>query len=93
MILAKVFPYSLAGICGLILSGAILFVQGSDPVIDRVDLERAMEKLPQGYRVTFVLAVIEQYSHEEIAGLLACSPSTSRSQLFKALNRLRALLA
>ena len=37
---------------------------------DRIDLERAIERLPHGYRQVFVLHDVEGYTHEEIGGLL-----------------------
>ena len=68
----------------------------ADPVlsgsIDRVNLERAIENLPPGYRVIFVLHDIEGYEHNEIADLMGCSIGNSKSQLHKARMRLRELL-
>ena len=49
--------------------------------------------LPDGYRLVLVLYELEQYTHEEIAHELGISPNTSKTQLFKARNRLRQLLA
>lgn len=40
--------------------------------------------LPDGYRMVFNLFAIEGYDHSEIAELLGCGESTSRSQLAKA---------
>lgn len=40
--------------------------------------------LPEGYRMVFNLYAIEGYDHAEIADLLGCGESTSRSQLAKA---------
>jgi RNA polymerase sigma-70 factor, ECF subfamily len=57
--------------------------------IDRVILERAIESLPPGYRVIFVLHDVEGYEHNEIAELLGCSIGNSKSQLHKARIRLR----
>ncbi len=48
------------------------------------ELLKMISDLPDGYRVVFNLAVIEGYSHEEIAQLLNIQPGTSRSQLVKA---------
>lgn len=45
--------------------------------------------LPDGYRMVFNLCEIEGYSHEEIAEILNCTASTSRSQLSKAKHSLR----
>lgn len=48
------------------------------------ELMKLINSLPDGYRIVFNLAVIEGYSHEEIAKILHVQPSTSRSQLVKA---------
>lgn len=40
--------------------------------------------LPDGYRTVFNLFAIEGYDHAEIAAMLGCGESTSRSQLAKA---------
>jgi len=57
--------------------------------IDRMALERAVESLPAGYRLIFVLHDIEGYEHNEIASMLDCSICTSKSQLHKARLKLR----
>ncbi len=61
-------------------------------VIDRVNLNKALEQLPDGYREMFILHDVEGYEHNEIAGILGCSVGNSKSQLFKARLRLRQLL-
>ena len=60
--------------------------------LDRLALERAIEKLPPGYKIIFILHDIEGYEHNEIADLLGCSIGNSKSQLHKARMRLRELL-
>jgi RNA polymerase sigma-70 factor (ECF subfamily) len=60
---------------------------------ERVDLERAIERLPAGYREVFVLHDVEGYTHAEIGGLLGIEPGTSKSQLSRARQRLRTALA
>ncbi len=62
------------------------------PVVDRIALERAVGKLPNGYRTVFVLHDVEGHEHEEIAKILGCSVGTSKSQLHKARMKLRGLL-
>jgi RNA polymerase sigma-70 factor (ECF subfamily) len=57
--------------------------------IDRVILERAIEGLPPGYRIIFVLHDVEGYEHNEIAEMLGCSVGNSKSQLHKARLQLR----
>jgi RNA polymerase sigma-70 factor, ECF subfamily len=61
-------------------------------VIDRLVLQRALEQLPPGYRLTFLLHDVEGYEHQEIARLTQCSVGNSKSQLHKARLRLRQLL-
>ena len=39
------------------------------PVVDKIALERAISKLPPGYRAVFVLHDVEGHEHEEIARL------------------------
>jgi RNA polymerase sigma-70 factor, ECF subfamily len=65
----------------------------SNPVIDRLAVERAMSKLPPGYRAAFILHDVEGYEHKEIARLLGCNAGTSKSQLHKARVGLRAMLS
>lgn len=60
--------------------------------IDRVNLERAIENLPPGYRIIFVLHDIEGYEHNEIAEMMGCSIGNSKSQLHKARMKMRDLL-
>ena len=60
--------------------------------IDRLQLQRAVEALPPGYRTIFVLHDVEGYEHNEIAGMVGCSIGNSKSQLHKARMKLRELL-
>jgi RNA polymerase sigma-70 factor (ECF subfamily) len=57
--------------------------------IDRLALGRAIDDLPTGYRLIFVLHDMEGYEHNEIASMLECSIGNSKSQLHKARLRLR----
>lgn len=52
--------------------------------LDVAHIQNLIDELPEGYRAVFVLNAIEGYSHIEIAGMLAITEGTSRSQLFKA---------
>ena len=60
--------------------------------IERLNLMRAIRKLPSGYKQIFLLHDVIGYEHREIAGLLGCSTGSSKSQLHKARKRLRQLL-
>lgn len=59
---------------------------------DRLDLERAIARLPAGGRAVLVLHDLEGHTHEEIAAMLGVEVGTSKSQLARARQRLRALL-
>jgi RNA polymerase sigma-70 factor (ECF subfamily) len=58
----------------------------------RVDLERAIAGLPDGYRTVVVLHDVEGYTHEDIARFLDIDAGTSKSQLSRARRALRAAL-
>jgi RNA polymerase sigma-70 factor (ECF subfamily) len=60
--------------------------------IDRVNLQRAVDQLPPGYKAVFVLHDVQGYEHNEIADIMDCSIGNSKSQLHKARMRLRELL-
>jgi RNA polymerase sigma-70 factor (ECF subfamily) len=60
--------------------------------IDRMHLERAIARLPPGYKQAFVLHDVHGYEHNEIAAMMGYSIGNSKSQLHKARTRLRELL-
>jgi RNA polymerase sigma-70 factor (ECF subfamily) len=60
--------------------------------VDRLEIQRAIDALPPGYRSIFVLHDVEGYEHNEIADLVGCSIGNSKSQLHKARMKLRELL-
>jgi RNA polymerase sigma factor (sigma-70 family) len=55
--------------------------------VDRV--KKAIEELPDGYRAVLSLYLLEGYDHQEIAGIMGISESTSKSQLNRAKGKLR----
>lgn len=61
--------------------------------IDAFDLEAAIAALPPRFRQVLVLHDIEGFTHEEIAESLGLVPGTSKSQLARARQRVRELLA
>lgn len=71
-------------------------ISGTDAVIDSKlnydDLITIIQALPRGYRTVFNLYAIDGYTHEEIAGQLGISVGTSKSNLFKARQKLRIML-
>lgn len=44
-----------------------------------------LAKMPSGYKNIFLLSVIDEYPHTEIAKMMNISPETSRSQLHRAM--------
>ncbi len=71
-------------------------IRATDPTLmatlDRVNLRRAIDALPTGYKTVFVFHDIEGYEHHEISELTGLSVGASKSQLHKARLRLRTLL-
>ncbi len=56
-------------------------------------VKRAIDQLPDGYRLVLTLYLLEGYDHEEIAHILRISEATSRSQFLRGKRRLLAHLA
>jgi RNA polymerase sigma factor (sigma-70 family) len=52
-------------------------------------IKEKLNELPNGYRVILSLYYLEGYDHEEISQILNISASTSRSQLTRALKKLK----
>lgn len=59
---------------------------------ERIDLERAIARLPAGARRVFVLHDVEGYKHEELAGMLGITAGGSKAQLHRARSLLRKAL-
>lgn len=62
-----------------------------DPVL-RDRLHRAIDALPEIYRLTVIMHDIEGYTHNEIAELLGVAEGTCKSRLSAARSQLRAAL-
>ncbi len=60
--------------------------------LGRIDLERAISRLPAGYREVLILHDIEGYTHAEIGSLLGIETGTSKSQLSRARRAVRTWL-
>lgn len=60
---------------------------------EKMDLERAVERLPQRARLVFLLHDVEGFKHREVAETLGIREGTSKAQLFRAREMLRAWLA
>jgi RNA polymerase sigma-70 factor (ECF subfamily) len=72
-----------------------VFDRGTQPAMvgDRIDLERAVARLPKGARTVLVLFDIEGYSQEEIARLTGTAVGTVKAQLHRARRLLREMLS
>jgi RNA polymerase sigma-70 factor (ECF subfamily) len=64
----------------------------ADQTVTKMDLERALARLPEGCRAAFVLHDIEGLEHREVGQALGIAEGTSKSQVHKARLRLRTLL-
>lgn len=60
--------------------------------VNRLDLERAIARLPGGCRAAFLLHDVEGFEHHEVARILGVSEGTSKSQVHKARMKLRTML-
>jgi RNA polymerase sigma-70 factor (ECF subfamily) len=60
--------------------------------ISRLDLERAIGRLPEGCRAAFLLHDVEGFEHHEVATILGVSTGTSKSQVHRARMKLREML-
>lgn len=62
------------------------------PLLEVERVRRAMQQLPEGYRVVLSLYLFEGYDHEEISVVLNISEITSRTQYLRGKKRLLELL-
>lgn len=53
--------------------------------LSKKDIENMLIEMPIGYKTIFMLSIIDEYRHTEIAQMLNISPETSRSQLHRAM--------
>jgi RNA polymerase sigma factor (sigma-70 family) len=61
-------------------------------IYDTGKIFKGIESLPDGYRVVLTLYLLEGYDHAEISQILGISESTSKSQYFRAKEKLRKIL-
>jgi RNA polymerase sigma-70 factor, ECF subfamily len=61
-------------------------------LIECVNLQAAIDQLPEGYREIFILYDVHGYEHNEIAQITGRSIENLKSQLHKARKRSRELL-
>jgi RNA polymerase sigma-70 factor (ECF subfamily) len=63
--------------------GPAIVREAQDPTT-RVDLERLLARMPDGYRTVLVLHDVEGMKHAEIAELMGITEGTAKSQLARA---------
>jgi len=61
--------------------------------VEREEVRKAIERLPQSYREVVVLRDIEGFTDQQIAGILGCPAGTVMSRLSRARGKLRLLLS
>ena len=66
--------------------------KGQMPILNRMDIKKAVANLPPGYRSVFILHDVEGFEHKEVARMMGISVGTSKSQLHKARLKLRGML-
>src|SRR5688572_24034274 len=64
----------------------------ADQTVTKMDLERALARLPEGCRAAFVLHDIEGLEHREVGEALGIAEEIGRAHVHKARLRLRTLL-
>ena len=69
--------------------GHAVAVAPREAVVTRIDLERAIARLPEGARAAFLLHDVEGFEHREVGAMLGVSEGTSKSQVHKARMKLR----
>lgn len=52
--------------------------------LSRKDIDKMLANMPNGYKIVFMLSVIDNYNHSEISETLGITKETSRSQLNRA---------
>jgi len=56
------------------------------------NVHKAIEKLPDGYRIVLSLYLLEGYDHNEISQILGITEATSKSQYLRAKRKLKDIL-
>jgi len=60
--------------------------------LSALQVQEAMEELPEGYRIIFSLYLLEGYDHGELAQILDITESTSKSQYSRARKKIQEIL-
>ena len=68
------------------------YVNYEDIQMNVQKIHKAIEVLPEGYRIIFSLYLLEGYDHTEISQIMGISESTSKSQYMRAKRKIKDLL-
>lgn len=68
-------------------------VRGSGDPLSGLDLERAIQQLPDTLREAFLLGAVEGLDHNELAEALDITPANARRRVSRARKKLREMLA
>ncbi len=60
-----------------------------EDLVFNFNAQELLDQLPDAYRMVFNLYVLEDYSHQEIADALQISTAVSKTQLFRAKEKMR----
>lgn len=67
--------------------------EDAEPPYSMEQIRSAIHSLPEGYRVVFSLYAVEGYDHSEIADIVGCTESNSKSQYLRAKRKLKDILS
>jgi RNA polymerase sigma factor (sigma-70 family) len=67
-------------------------VDDEDIEMDIMKVRKAIEQLPDGYRIIFSLYALEGYDHTEISEIMNISESTSKTQYLRAKQKIKEIL-
>lgn len=71
------------------ISEAYLEEIHDEEIVFDFNAQELLDQLPDAYRMVFNLYVFEDYSHQEIADMLQISTAVSKTQLFRAKEKMR----
>jgi len=68
-------------------------ISTTDRILDRITIQKAIDKLPSKYKDVFVLKEINGFDYQEISGILRIPIGTVKSRLHRAVEKLRVELS
>ena len=71
----------------------VVYEEEEEITYDTGRIFKGIELLPDGYRIILTLYLLEGYDHSEISQILGISESTSKSQYYRAKEKLKNILS